>query len=631
MHRTFQRTGLINWMVLLALGAGLEIVSRITGSATAEVGAAFVLVGLFTALVSWFQMRLESAEEAERLELEDLARSRSSAALFDSTAAESFPARKAREQFEKWFIPALTTILFAIEVAAVLYFYRDLKEKSPTAGTASTLGMAMFAAMSLVTFLIGKYTSRLAQLEGVRLLRPGGSALMMGALLALLSAAAEALQWFGFPAYDLHVAWVLSGLLALIAVETLLALVFEAYRPRVRGKEVRLIYESRLVGLLGQPTGLFATAAQALDYQFGFRVSDTWFYRFIEEKIGRFALVWIGILALSDCFVFIEPGEQGLRERFGRPSGEVLGSGVAVKFPRPIDVVHRFPTSEIQGFNVGFVPDEKLEAQRTLLWTKPHYKEEFNLLVASREQFASTNTVESEQSVPVNLLTVSIPVQFLVRDVKAWAYGHSEPKGLLERIANREVVRYMASVDIEKVMSFGRLEAAADLRRNIQKQADTAGLGVEIVFVGLQDIHPPMGSKENQVAASYEKVIGAEQEKESKILEAEGYALEAVPTALANAAKTVNEAKSVAAQKVSEAAGRAAQFTHQLTAYRTAPGLFTTRNYVETFARGAVGNRKLVLLPTNTHDVIILDLSDKIRQDLLDVNIEPVRRDEPKK
>ena len=50
---------------------------------------------------------------------------------------------------------------------------------------------------------------------------------------------------------------------------------------------------------------------------------------------------WIGILALSDCFVFIEPGEQGLRERFGRPSGEVLGSGVAVKFPRPIDVVHR--------------------------------------------------------------------------------------------------------------------------------------------------------------------------------------------------------------------------------------------------------------------------------------------------
>ena len=631
MQRTFQRTGLINWILLLALAVGMEIVSRIAGSATAEVGAAFVGIGLFTALVSWFQMRLEDAEASERLELEELARSRSSAALFDSTAAETFPARKAREQFEKWLVPALTLVLFLGQVGAVAYFYRDLKAKDPVVGGASTLGMAIFAAMSLVAFLVGKYTSRLSQLESIRLLRPGGSGLMMGSLLAFVAATTEGLQWFGFPKYDVQAAWVLAGLLGIVALETLLALLFEAYRPRVRGKEIRLIYESRLIGLLGQPAGLFATAAQALDYQFGFRVSDTWFYRFIEEKIGRFALAWIGILALSDCFVFVEPGEQALRERFGSPSGDVLQPGVAFKLPRPIDVVHRFPTAEIQGFNVGFVPDEKLEKERTLLWTKAHYKEEFNLLVASRDQLSNTNSPESEQTVPVNLLTVSIPVQFLVRDVKSWAYNHAEPRALLEKVANREVVRYMASVDIEKVMSFGRLEASAELRRNIQAQADAAKLGVEIVFVGLQDIHPPMGSKENQVAAAYEKVIGAEQERASRILEADGYALETLPTAQANAAKTVNEAKGVAAQKVAEAAGRAAQFTHQLAAFRVAPSLFTTRNYVETFSRSAAGSRKLVLLPTNTHDVILVDLADKIRQDLLDVPIDPVKRDEPKK
>jgi len=631
MHRSFQRTGLINWIALLALAAGLEVVSRLGSSDTAEVGAVFVLVGLLTGVISWFQMRLESAEEAERLELDDLARSRSSAALFDSTAAEAFPARKARAQFEKWILPALTLLLFVVEALAVYYFYRTLRERDPVTGSASTLAMAMFAAMSLVAFLLGKFSTRLAQLEGIRLLRPGGSALMLGALLAFLAAATESLQWFGFPKYDQHVAWVLTALLAVVGLETLLALVFEAYRPRVGGKDVRLIYESRLVGLLGQPTGLFATAAQALDYQFGFKVSDTWFYRFIEEKIGRFALVWIGIIALSDCFVFVEPGEQALRERFGSPSGEVLGAGVAFKFPRPVDVIRRFPTAEIQGFNVGFVPDEKLETERTLLWTRSHYKEEFNLLVASREQLSSTNSTDTEQTVPVNLLTVSIPVQFLVRNVKDWAYNHAEPKAMLEKIANREVVRYMASVDIEKVMSFGRLDASAELRRNIQAQADAARLGVEVVFVGLQDIHPPIGSKENQVAAAFEKVIGAEQEKESKILEAEGYAFEALPTAQANAARTVNEAKGVAAQKVAEAAGRAAQFGHQLVAYRTAPALFMTRNYVDAFSRSAAGARKLVILPTNTHDVIIFNLEDKVRQDLLDVPLEPAKRDEPKK
>ena len=36
----------------------------------------------------------------------------------------------------------------------------------------------------------------------------------------------------------------------------------------------------------------------------------------------------------------------------------------------------------------------------------------------------------------------------------------------------------------------------------IQAQANAAKLGVDIVFVGLQDIHPPIGNKTVPVAAS---------------------------------------------------------------------------------------------------------------------------------
>lgn len=631
MERHSLKTGTLNWIALLGLAIGLEVVSMMTGSATAELGAAFTLVGLVTALVAWFQMRLEASEETERLEMEELARSRSKAALFDSTADEAFPARKARLLFEKWFVPGLTLVLFLMQAGGVAYFYRDLKATVASSSAPSTLGMAMFAGMSLVAFLLGKYACRLAQLEGIRLLRPGGSALMLGSLLAFLATASEALQWFGFPQYDRQIAWVLTGLLAVVAIETLLALVFEAYRPRVQGKEVRLIYESRLVGLLGQPTGLFATAAQALDYQFGFRVSESWFYRFLEEKFTRFVLIWIGILAASDCVVFIDAGEQGLRERFGRPAGGVLAPGIAFKFPRPIDRIYRHPVSEVQSFNVGFVPDEKLENERTVLWTRAHYKEEFNLLVASREQNVATNAAEAEQIVPVNLLTVSIPVQYLIRDLRAWAYQHGEPQLLLERLANREVVRYMASVDIETIMSDGRQQAARDLRSAIQAAADKAGLGAEILYVGLQDIHPPIGTKELKVAEAYEKVIGAEQEKEARILEADAYALETVPTAKAAAEKTLNDSRSVSAQKVAEASGRSAQFASQLQAFRTAPGVFTARNHLETFARASAGSRKIVILPTNTQDVLLFNLEDKIRQDLLDVTIEPVKKDDAKK
>ena len=79
-----------------------------------------------------------------------------------------------------------------------------------------------------------------------------------------------------------------------MAVETLVQLVLEIYRPRVKGKVERPLYESRLVGLLGQPEGLITTAAQALDYQFGFKVSETWFYRFFERALGWLLLLQVG-------------------------------------------------------------------------------------------------------------------------------------------------------------------------------------------------------------------------------------------------------------------------------------------------------------------------------------------------
>ena len=70
-------------------------------------------------------------------------------------------------------------------------------------------------------------------------------------------------------------------------------------------------------------------------------------------------LLQLGLLLLSTCFVFIETGEQALLERFGRPLGAgVIGPGVHLKLPWPVERVHRFRTQEIQVFDIGFEHDE---------------------------------------------------------------------------------------------------------------------------------------------------------------------------------------------------------------------------------------------------------------------------------
>ena len=66
MERNLSKNAFINALALLGGGAALIVLARYENSATAAVAAAFFAIGFLVALVSWFQMRLEAREDAER-------------------------------------------------------------------------------------------------------------------------------------------------------------------------------------------------------------------------------------------------------------------------------------------------------------------------------------------------------------------------------------------------------------------------------------------------------------------------------------------------------------------------------------------------------------------------------------
>lgn len=615
MEKNHHKIGLVNWVALLFVTIVSVALWRFTNS-TAGLAASFVFgTGFLVALVSYFQMRLEDRERLEKLEFDELVKSKSSESLF-TTQADTFAAKRSREQFERFFIPGITLLLVLAQGAAIYWQWKNLRTLIPLVETRVPVAISILGLFALVLFLLGKYSASLARLEKQRLLRPTASFLLISAYLcALVALAIGLVTWGGIAKADLYAARIFILLLGLIAFELVGSLILEIYRPRIRGKAERLVYESRVVGLLGQPEGVFSTAAHALDYQFGFKVSETWFYRFLQKALAWIIVAQIVILLLSTCFVFINVGEQGLLERFGRPiSKTALEPGLHFKLPWPIDDVDRISTREVQSFNIGFIPDPNLEKEKTVLWTRPHYKEEFNLLVASSEQISTNQS--GQQSVPANLLTVSIPVQYQINDVKAWAYNHADAGQLLERIATREVVLYLVGVDLIEIMSSGRLKAAQELREKIQARADELKLGVNILFVGLQDIHPPV-----KVAEEFQKVVGATQEKEARILQAQGYAARLLPTAHAEAQKIVRDAEIYRLNRVAAAAARGAQFTNQITVFTASPTVYPQRLFLQTFAQASSGARKYLIGATNTQDVIQFNLEDKIRPDLLDVTV----------
>jgi membrane protease subunit HflK len=326
------------------------------------------------------------------------------------------------------------------------------------------------------------------------------------------------------------------------------------------------------------------------------------------------------VLVLSTTVVFVDVGEQAVREHFGRPVA-TLGPGAHFTWPWPADHIYRFRTEQIQSFAVGYTPDAPGGSAGIILWTVSHNKEE-NFIVANRALVTSATAAEGTndtvQAQAVGLITVSIPIQFQITNVADWVYKNSEPDALLKDLATREVIRYFAGTDLNDVLSQGRLQAAEVLRERIQASASARALGAKIVFVGLQDIHPPTAS---EVAATYEKVVGAEQTKLAKILDAEAGAIRLGAISDAESFTITNVADARRVQLVTSKLAQAALFTNQIPAFQAAPSVYRQRLYFQNFADATRNARKYVLLVTNTQDVIVFDLQDKIRDDLLNLSI----------
>ena len=621
MERNVQKNGLVNLATAVVLFIAAFAVTAYANSLAGQAATIFLGLGTLVTFASWFQMRLEENERLEKLEVEELARRRGETALFEANAAEMFPAQRAREQFEKFFVPGFSVLLLLIEGGGAWLLWRWISQTNGGIAPDRVMpALSFFGIFALLLFLVGRFSVTMARLENHRLLRPGASYLLAGAYICFATGLGIAGVKTDFPLVDFYLARALCVLLGLLAVENLMTLLLEIYRPRLKGKIARPLYDSRIVGLLAQPESLFTTAAQALDYQFGFKVSETWFFLLLKRSLPALFLAQLAALLLSTGVVIIEPGEQGVREHFGRrlPGNEsILEPGAHFKWPWPIDRVYRYRTAQIQTFNIGFTPEAQGQPAQVILWSVAHAGvKEINFLVGNRAPVTLTNQMAGENNllkgVPLGLIDISIPVQYQVTNVLDWAYQNADPTNLLQSLATRAVIQYLAGADLNSVLSQSREEASRILLQRMQAEAERHRLGIKILFVGVQDLHPP-----TTVAGDYENVVATTQKKIALTNAAVAAAIQTNALAGALAFADVNQAEAGRQQTEQAAYARADLFTNQLAAYRAAPSVYRQRAYFQMFPEATANSRKYLLLVSNTHDVVIFDLEDKIREDLL--------------
>ena len=159
----------------------------------------------------------------------------------------------------------------------------------------------------------------------------------------------------------------------------------------------------------------------------------------------------------------------------------------------------------------------------------------------------------------------------------------------------REVI---GTSEIDSALTDGKLRIQDDATRLLQNILDRYEVGVEVIAVQLQDVHPPQ-----DVIESFKDVTSAREDKIRIINEAEAYRNEILPRARGQAAEMINQAQAYRATRIRTAEGEAGRFVAVLAEYEKAKDVTRKRLYFEAMEEILSSpDMEKIILPPDTAD-----------------------------
>jgi membrane protease subunit HflK len=475
------------------------------------------------------QARIERVEalEAEQLIHQD----QQAAAIFEEQADDLDLARRRLQKLQTWGLN-IVSLLVAIYLLGVGGYYFQVNKAMLSGGaealaplgpnTNPTVLLFLSAGIAFMAFAVGRYISGMTSIKEWKLLRGGASYLMGNFLMAVLTVIGAVVVLFT----EKHnfmgtLAVVFPAITFLVGLEFLVTFLLGAYRPRKKGEVGRPAFDSRVLGMLTAPKSLGSIISETINYQFGFEITSSWFYKDLSKLIMPLLLLGVAVVWLSTSLVVVQPHQQALILHMGKISSQV-GPGPHFKLPWPFGQTQKFDVDFIHEISVGSVKNKK-EQGVPILWTNQHSEgEEDYMITAPTPNTQLQGAGISDNSTGVGLLPAEVVVQYsiLTEELEKYATSADKPAKLLKNLADRHVNEYFSTHDVDFLLAHGREKGGMELQKAIA--ADARELGLKVTFVGITSVHPPTKS---EVADKFHEVINALQQKESAIQEARGEAI----------------------------------------------------------------------------------------------------------
>jgi HflK protein len=480
-------------------------------------------------------------------------------------------------------------VIFFVGVTATALFLRA------TVGTARLsleatvplrVATVIFLATACAFYFFGNFARAVADRIGSAALAP---ILTLTRIASLASFAAAGLIFLFLSTtrdYSAWLGWLLIGFTTFLITEALIRFAVRFYQPKSLRKPPGPAGSSLVLdALFGHGHGL-GSAVKGFEDLVGVKLHEVWIVRYLRQTVELIIVGTIVLGWLSTCFTSVPAGSRAVRMFFGRYQPVPLSPGLHLTWPWPIEQLEIVETETIRQISLGY--DKDLSGP--VLWNEPHFEGEKNLLVGDGE----------------SLLTIDVPILYRISDPVRYLETTTDAEQALVALADRKLIQVAGSRDSFQIMTEQRAEIARQLRESLQQEVDQLGLGLQIVFVGLKDVHPPV-----DVAPAYQAVVSAQEEKDRTIDLARASRVKVLPEAQAQASRIRVEEEAAYKERVAAAQGEAARFSAIVQADRENSAVFRFRLKLDVLEQVlGKANKTILAIPAQTKQELYLDLRD---------------------
>jgi membrane protease subunit HflK len=280
-------------------------------------------------------------------------------------------------------------------------------------------------------------------------------------------------------------------------------------------------------------------------------------------------LLSLGVLGAWAYFGMyqLEPGQAAVILRFGKYVHTVSEPGLRWHLPPPIEDHEIVNVQSLDREEFGYVSgnatpteDEKLEA--------------------------------AMQTSDANIVHLSFVVQYRIKDAFESRYRIADPQSVLRDAAQAAMRGVVGRNTIDDVISEKRGIVETEAQEDLQETLDLYESGLAVLSIEMQDVQPP-----ESVRAAFDDVLGAVQDRNRAVNEAQGYANEVLPKSRARAVELVESARGYKEASIAEATGDASRFKAVASEYQKAPEVVRTRLFLETMEEVLPAVRTVIVEP----------------------------------